>query len=99
MEKQLIAIDYEQSRALFFVDQYFKSFREMIYWSHQTSKNSFRQLLLHERASEYGAQVNYFKDALKAFGINVEQFKSREEAIFHIQNHSNKTEVNHDEVF
>ena len=73
------------SRALFFVDQYFKSFREMIYWSHQTSKNSFRQLLFHERASEYGAQVNYFKDALKAFGFDIDKFNSKKEAIDYVQ--------------
>lgn len=85
MYERLIAIDYVQSRLVFFIKKYFESLYEMNYWSKQTSKNTHRQLIIHERASDYGTQVNYFKDALNAFGFDVEKFKSEAEAIDYVQ--------------
>lgn len=85
MYERLIAVDYPQSRLVFFIEKYFESLYEMNYWSKQTSKSTYRQLLFHERASDYGAQVNYFKDALNAFGFDVEKFKSKTEAINYVQ--------------
>lgn len=85
MYERLIAIDYQQSRLVFFIEKYFESLYEMNYWSKQTSNSEYRQLLIHERASDYGAQVNYFKDALNAFGFDVEKFKSKDEAIDYVQ--------------
>lgn len=74
MYERLIAIDYAQSRLVFFIEKYFKALYEMNYWSKQTSNSAYRQLIIHERASDYGAQVNYFKDALNTFGFDVEKF-------------------------
>lgn len=91
MYERFIAINYEQSRLIFFIEQYFKALYEMNYWSKITSNSTYRQLLYHERASDYGAQVNYFKDALKAFGFDVEKFKSKAEAIDYVQSHSEVT--------
>lgn len=85
MYERLIAVDYQQSRLVFFIEQYFKALYEMNYWSKQTSKSTYKQLLFHERASGYGAQVNYFKDALNAFGFDIEKFKSKAEAIDYVQ--------------
>ena len=85
MHDRLIAIDYVQSRLVFFIEKYFKALYEMNYWSKQTSNSAYRQLIIHERASDYGAQVNYFKDALNAFGFDVEKFKSETEAIDYVQ--------------
>lgn len=85
MYERLIAVYYQYSRLVFFIEQYFTALHEMNYWSKQTSKSTYRQLLFHERASSYGAQVNYFKDALNAFGFDVEKFKSETEAINHVQ--------------
>lgn len=85
MYECLIAIDYAQSRLVFFIEQYFTAMYEMNYWSKQTSKSTYRQLLFHERASNYGAHVNYFKDALNAFGFDVEKFRSKTEAINYVQ--------------
>lgn len=85
MYERLIAIDYEQSRLIFFIEQYFKALYEMNYWSKQTGNSTYRQMIIHEHASDYGAQVNYFKDALNAFGFDVEEFKSEGEAIAYVQ--------------
>lgn len=85
MYERLIAIDYAQSRLIFFIEQYFKALYKMNYWSKQTIKSTYKQLIFYERASGYGEQVNYFKDVLNAFGFDVEKFKSKAEAIDYVQ--------------
>lgn len=85
MYEHLIAIDYAQSRLIFFIEKHFEFLYKMNYWSKQTSQSAYRQLIIYERASDYGAQVNYFKDALNAFGFDVEKFKSETEAIDYVQ--------------
>lgn len=67
---ELKLTSYEESRLEYFREQKAHAERCLDYWVNALSKGKrgYSQIMLHEKCSEYGEMINYYEDAIKAFG-------------------------------
>lgn len=61
---------YEESRLEYFREQKAHAARCLDYWVKALSKGKrgYNQIMLEDKCDEYGAMINYYNDAIKAFG-------------------------------
>lgn len=61
---------YEESRLEYFQEQKAHAARCLDYWvkALRKGKRGYDQIMLEDKCYEYGAMVNYYEDAIKAFG-------------------------------
>ena len=67
---ELISISYKESRLEYFRAQKAHCERCLDYWVKALlkGKRGYTQIMLEEKCSEYGAIINYYEDAINAFG-------------------------------
>lgn len=70
MKIQIISKGYEESRLEFFQKQRDAASRRMEYWCKPGAADRVGVLEAHDRASEAGAEVSYYKDAINALQRN-----------------------------
>ena len=67
---ELKLTSYEESRLEYFRDQKAHCERCLDYWVNALGKGKrgYTQLMLEDKCAEYGAMINYYEDAINAFG-------------------------------
>lgn len=67
---ELKLTSYEESRLEYFRDQKAHCERCLDYWvkALRKGKRGYTQFMLEDKCAEYGAMINYYEDAINAFG-------------------------------
>lgn len=70
--RELKSISYEESRLEYFRAQKAHCERCLDYWvkALRKGKRGYSQIMLEDKCAEYGEMINYYEDAINAFGGN-----------------------------
>lgn len=65
---KIVALNYEQQRLEYFKQRKAECEQKLEWYKNRKTVGHMDEMLRHEKCSEYGAKINFYADAVKAFG-------------------------------